>query len=508
MPPEIKRLHYYDQQFLREPDFTDEQQYHMDMRRRHNRLLHGWGVVSGLELIRTSDHVIMVQPGMALDADGREIISLESHEITLPSGASERNKKYYITIKYKLPEDLTDPPPPEDIIDPSDRTRVIERPDFPPPRQTVANPSTTVILGRVHLANSGDAPIDTITGENRQHIPRGIDGNVITPTGWFRFGPGGDGGRIFAEYGPQNAPLLRLSDYDDPPRIQFQQIGDLLANNEANPKFASWIGHARHNSSDIAAMGGNFGVGITPEAKLDINGDVRLRGAITDDLGEVRIHFLDVTGEGKKHVIVEGSSTQEVVLRVRVDEQTKFRLDGNGGVAIGTSSSPPEGGLLVKGNTQINRDLTVEDDLTVQDELLVKGNTRIKKDLIVEGNLTVQGTASKPNGGPWSDISDIRLKKNVHTIENALEKLIQLRGVIFEWKNPEASGHQPGENMGLISQEVEKIFPQWVSDDENGLKVLSISGFEALVVEAFKMLLEKNKKLTKKIEKLEKKLKI
>ena len=34
----IKRLHYFDRQFLVEADFTDEQQYHLDMRRRLNRL--------------------------------------------------------------------------------------------------------------------------------------------------------------------------------------------------------------------------------------------------------------------------------------------------------------------------------------------------------------------------------------------------------------------------------------------------------------------------------------
>ena len=43
----IKRLNYFDAQFLGETDFTDEQTYHLEMRRRHNRLLHSWGVADG-----------------------------------------------------------------------------------------------------------------------------------------------------------------------------------------------------------------------------------------------------------------------------------------------------------------------------------------------------------------------------------------------------------------------------------------------------------------------------
>lgn len=45
MPGTVKRLNYYDHQFLRAPDFTDEQHYHLGMRRLHNSSLHTWGIV-------------------------------------------------------------------------------------------------------------------------------------------------------------------------------------------------------------------------------------------------------------------------------------------------------------------------------------------------------------------------------------------------------------------------------------------------------------------------------
>ena len=40
--------------------------------------------------------------------------------------------------------------------------------------------------------------------------------------------------------------------------------------------------------------------------------------------------------------------------------------------------------------------------------------------------------------------------------------------------------------MGFSAQDVEKIFPEWVDTDENGYKMLSIRGFEALTVESIR----------------------
>ena len=50
MPDPIKRLNYFDHQFMHVEDFTDEQTYHREMRRLHNQLLHTWGICAGLQL--------------------------------------------------------------------------------------------------------------------------------------------------------------------------------------------------------------------------------------------------------------------------------------------------------------------------------------------------------------------------------------------------------------------------------------------------------------------------
>ncbi|HET9373883.1 MAG TPA: hypothetical protein VFO40_02860 [Chthoniobacterales bacterium] len=79
MSTDIERLLYSERQYLRSFDFTAEQSYHLEMRRRLNLALHLWGIVYGLELLQ--GEVVQGAPdqcylseGMAIDAYGREII--------------------------------------------------------------------------------------------------------------------------------------------------------------------------------------------------------------------------------------------------------------------------------------------------------------------------------------------------------------------------------------------------------------------------------------------------
>jgi len=102
------------------------------------------------------------------------------------------------------------------------------------------------------------------------------------------------------------------------------------------------------------------------------------------------------------------------------------------------------------------------------------------------GNFTVNGSAFKPGGGSWGSTSDLRLKRKIEPLTGALEKLLQLRGVCFEWVEPEKMGNQHGLQHGLIAQEVESVFPEWISTGADGYKLLSIIGFEALMIEALR----------------------
>ncbi len=102
--------------------------------------------------------------------------------------------------------------------------------------------------------------------------------------------------------------------------------------------------------------------------------------------------------------------------------------------------------------------------------------------------LTVNGDADKPGGGSWAVFSDARLKKNIEPLNDALNRLLELRAVTFEYKDPQSIHELPGVQIGMIAEEVEKVFPDWVDTAPNGMKRLSIHGFEALTVEALREL--------------------
>jgi hypothetical protein len=102
--------------------------------------------------------------------------------------------------------------------------------------------------------------------------------------------------------------------------------------------------------------------------------------------------------------------------------------------------------------------------------------------------LNISGAAFKPGGGSWSNTSDLRLKRSVEPIKDALQQVLQLRGVSYEYANALSIGELPGMQIGMIAQDVERVFPQWVDEGEDGYKRLTFRGFEALTVEAIREL--------------------
>lgn len=107
----------------------------------------------------------------------------------------------------------------------------------------------------------------------------------------------------------------------------------------------------------------------------------------------------------------------------------------------------------------------------------------------------------------WFNDSDKRLKKNITTISDALDKVLHLRGVNFEWKNIE--NHDKGLKMGFIAQEAIKIIPEVVDGSEENTYSMQYAPITAILVEAVKQqqkmidsLKIENKDLKQKVEKI------
>lgn len=109
MPPlqPFQRTRYFSGRMLSAEDFQREQDYHRDKRRLHNRLLHGWGVVDGLQVSAARGSLVL-SPGVALDCAGNELVLAEPARLPLPGKAG----RYVLTIRYA--ESAVDPLPDPD----------------------------------------------------------------------------------------------------------------------------------------------------------------------------------------------------------------------------------------------------------------------------------------------------------------------------------------------------------------------------------------------------------
>ncbi len=95
-----ERPRYFVGQVIGVDDLEQEQLYHREKARRHNRFLHGWGIVRGLE-VRPSPHgtrELTISPGYALDARGEEIVVSRTVAVDLSGHAA--GTTVYVTVRF------------------------------------------------------------------------------------------------------------------------------------------------------------------------------------------------------------------------------------------------------------------------------------------------------------------------------------------------------------------------------------------------------------------------
>ncbi|MDP1801156.1 MAG: tail fiber domain-containing protein [Bacteroidota bacterium] len=97
------------------------------------------------------------------------------------------------------------------------------------------------------------------------------------------------------------------------------------------------------------------------------------------------------------------------------------------------------------------------------------------------------------SGGTWVN-SDKRFKKNINIIDGALNKVLKLSGVNYEYNKDEYKPYNfdDGKTLGFIAQDLEQVVPEVVKKDEKGYYSINYTALIPLLVEAFK---EQNKKI-------------
>jgi len=182
-------------------------------------------------------------------------------------------------------------------------------------------------------------------------------------------------------------------------------------------------------------------------------------------------------------------------------------VNGGGSITISTGSASGSGFNnvgplnLSTGDGQINGNINIHTG-----NITDGGNINLTPSIsgglvIVNGSGTYSGT--------WTQASDERFKKNIKPLRNVLQKIEQLEGVSYKYRKHKFpdKNFADGKQIGLIAQNVEKVFPELVKTDKDGYKSVAYQNMVAVLIEAVKEQQSSIQELKKEIETLKSSLK-
>ena len=222
---------------------------------------------------------------------------------------------------------------------------------------------------------------------------------------------------------------------------------------------------ATANDSDIILKGTDGGADTT-FLTLDGSaaGAATFNGAITADAG---VSIDNITIDGTEIDLSSGDLTLDVA--------GDIVLDAGGDEVIFKDGSTNVGHISLDSDNLTIKSLVSDKDMIFQGNDGGSGITALTLDMSAAGAATFNNDVTA--------FSDERLKANIETISDALDKVSQMRGVTFD--RVDFDGER---QMGVIAQEVEKIVPEVVREDKSEDKIKSVAygNLIGLLIEAVK----------------------
>ena len=265
------------------------------------------------------------------------------------------------------------------------------------------------------------------------------------------------------------------------------------------------------NGKNGATSDTKVGIGTTtPDTSLDIeNQDFGSTLRITK-FGD----FVDLnarSSEGTKSAPT-ASIDNKAILLIGANGHTGSGFSTNGAALIQFNSdenwTPTANGTAILFSTTTNGTLDRNIRMRISNDGNVGiGTTNPAQTLDVNGNVRVgtgtTGCVEDSNGTVIAGVcsSDLRFKKDIKPFGGILNNFSKLRPVNYYWRADEFSDKHFGKNQsfGLIAQEVEELFPELVSTDEQGYKMVNYTKLPLLTIQAVKELKDENEALKSQI---------
>ena len=206
---------------------------------------------------------------------------------------------------------------------------------------------------------------------------------------------------------------------------------------------------------------------------LAVSGTSAFTGKITSDNG---IDIDNINIDGTTIALSSGDLTLDVAGEIALDSD---------GAAITLKDGGTQFGALINSSSNFVVQSSVSDA-----DMLFKGSdggstiTALTLDMSAAGAATFNSSVTA--GGDVTAFSDMRIKHDIETIEGALAKVSDMRGVYFKRKYGEAG-------TGVIAQEIENILPEVVKDGE--YKSVAYGNMVGILIEAIKELKAEVEKL-------------
>lgn len=214
------------------------------------------------------------------------------------------------------------------------------------------------------------------------------------------------------------------------------------------------------------------------EIPIDFQTD-NIQVIVYDDLGRIYPHNFDVNITEKKVTIIFDRPTMGevyLIINTAFDWVDRRFIVGDKNFAVTEDTTDPDVYFIEIDTKYV--EILKNGNVTFRSDVIIEGSTTFTGDQTISGNVIINGTMSATE---IIETSSIRFKENVKPIEQAYETISKLQGVTYNWKE---TGK---EDIGFIAEEVDKILPQLVDKNEDGIvNGMNYSKLTALLVEVVK----------------------